>query len=74
MALQLYFSQKAWEAVAKQFRLASWAIGGLVTAAGYQLSNGWVLAASVATWLVLQTGAFVLESVKHEHDDERSKK
>jgi len=74
MGLKFYFNQKTWEAAAKQFRAVSWGIGGLVTAAGYQISNGWVLAASGFAWLVLQVCAFVLESVKHEHDDERSKK
>lgn len=74
MGLKFYFNQKAWEAAAKQLRAVSWGVGGVATAAGYQLSNGWVLVASGLTWLILQAGAFVLESVKHEHNDERSKK
>lgn len=70
MGLKFYFNQKAWEAAAKQLRAVSWGVGGVITATGYQLSSGWVLAVSCITWLVLQTAAFVLESVKHE---ERSK-
>ena len=73
MGLKLYFNQKAWETAAKQMRLLAWGIGSIVTAAGYHLSNGWVLLTSGLTWLILQVAAFVLESVKHEHD-ERSPK
>jgi hypothetical protein len=74
MGLKFYFNQKTWEAAAKQLRAVSWGIGGLVTAAGYQISNGWVLVASIFSWFFLQLCAFVLESIKHENDDERSKK
>jgi len=66
MGFKFYFNRKAWETIAKQLRIASWGIGGIVTAGGFQLNNAWVLLASGITWLVLQVSALVLESIKYD--------
>ncbi len=72
MSLQFNVKPKAMEAVAKQLRLLSWAVGGIITAAGYQLSSVWVLVTSSVIWAALQGVAFVLECYEDEVN-ERSK-
>lgn len=68
MGLKFYFNQKAWEALAKELRRASWGLSVLFGAGGYKLDNAGILLAGGIFWAVLQITALVLESVQDEKE------
>jgi hypothetical protein len=68
MGLKFYFNQKAWEALAKELRRASWGISVIFSAGGYKLDNALVLLSGGVFWAILQITALVLESIKDERN------
>lgn len=70
MGLKFYLNPKAFEALAKELRRASWGIGVAAAAGGLKLDNIWVLLSGGFFWLVLQVSAVALESVKDDRSAE----
>lgn len=66
MALRFYFNAKAFEAIAKEFRRASWGAAVASAAVGYQEGSGLALFFGGGAWFALQVFAFVLESIQDE--------
>lgn len=66
MGLKFYLNEKAFEALAKELRRASWGVGIAAAAGGLKLDNIGVLVAGGFFWLLLQVSAVALESVRED--------
>lgn len=64
--LKFYFNKNALEALAKEFRRASWGTAAVSAAVGYQVSSGIALLFGSGAWTTLQILAFILESIRNE--------
>lgn len=67
--LKFYFNKNAFEALAKEFRRASWGAAVASAAVAYQAGSGVATFLGGLAWVVLQVLAFVLESIQDEKGD-----
>lgn len=67
--LKLYFNSRAFAALATELRRASWDVAVAAAGSGWKLENFWVLFAGGVAWLILQTCALALESIKRNDEE-----
>lgn len=67
--LKFYYNQEAFEALAKEFRRASWGAAMSAAIIGYQQNSGLGLILGGVAWSTLQVLAFILQSVRNEKGD-----
>ncbi|WP_126223576.1 hypothetical protein [Burkholderia ambifaria] len=64
--LRFFFNKKAFVALAKELRRASWGAAAASTAVGVHVGSGLSLLLGAVTWTALQAMAFALDSVRNE--------
>jgi len=69
--LKFHFNPKAVEALAKELRRASWGIAIAAAAGGINVPDtaAWVTVGAAVIWVILQSVAFALESLKNEEKE-----
>lgn len=69
--IRFYFNPSAYQALAKEFRRASWGVAVVMGGLIFKDDGGFAIVIGGAGWLLLQAIAFTVESLKETSGDQQ---